>query len=76
MSGEFGGLSGRSREKTHTQTEHHIHKAVNHVADGMTAFDTYHAAPPKPAAVPISSFDDAYEAVDPEGLPLKPATEK
>jgi hypothetical protein len=42
----------------------------------MTAFDAYHAAPPKPAAVAISSFDDAYEAVDAEGLPLKPATEE
>jgi hypothetical protein len=64
------------RENPHSDGTPYIHKAVNHVADGMTAFDAYHAAPPKPAAVPISSFDDAYEAVDAEGLPLKTATEE
>ncbi|WP_193310554.1 PIN domain-containing protein [Halorubrum halophilum] len=50
-------------------------KAVNYFDDGMTAFDSFHAATAETRGHPILSSDKAYENVDSERLPLEPTDE-
>jgi predicted nucleic acid-binding protein len=50
-------------------------KAVNYFDDGMTAFDSFHAATAETRGHPILSSDKAYENVDAERLPLEPTDE-
>lgn len=47
-------------------------KAVNYFEDGMTAFDSFHAATADNKGVPILGSDKAYEDVDAERIPLEP----
>ena len=47
-------------------------KAVKYFEEGMTAFDSFHAATAETRGHPILSSDKAYEDVDPERLPLEP----
>ena len=47
-------------------------KAVSYFEDGMTAFDAFHAATAETRGQSILSSDGAYEAVDPDRLPLEP----
>lgn len=47
-------------------------KAVNYFEDGLTPFDAFHAATAETRGLPVLSSDKAYEAVDPERLPLEP----
>jgi len=51
-------------------------KAVNYFEDGMTPFDSFHAATAETRGLPIFSSDKAYEGVDPERLPLEPNAEE
>ena len=51
-------------------------KAVNYFDDGMTAFDSFHAATAENRSHPILSSDKAYEDVDPERLPLEPTDDE
>jgi len=51
-------------------------KAVKYFADGMTAFDSFHAATAEGRGHPILSSDKAYEDVDSERLPLEPTDTK
>jgi predicted nucleic acid-binding protein len=51
-------------------------KAVNYFDDGMTAFDSFHAATAETRGHPILSSDKAYENVDSERLPLEPTDEE
>ena len=56
-----------------TDTERQIVlKAVKYFEEGMTAFDSFHAATAETRGHPILSSDKAYEDVDPERLPLEP----
>ncbi|KOX93322.1 MULTISPECIES: PIN domain-containing protein [Halorubrum] len=50
-------------------------KAVNYFDDGMTAFDSFHAATAETRGHPILNSDKAYENVDSERLPLEPTEE-
>jgi len=57
-----------------TEEEHQIVlKAVNYYEDGMTPFDSFHAATAETRRLPILSSDKAYETVDAERLPLEPS---
>lgn len=47
-------------------------KAVAYFEDGMTPFDSFHAATAETRGLPILSSDKAYEDVDSERLPLEP----
>jgi len=51
-------------------------KAVSYVEDGMTPFDSFHAATAETRGFPILSSDKAYEDVDSERLPLEPDTDE
>jgi len=56
-----------------TDTERQIVlKDVKYFEEGMTAFDSFHAATAETRGHPILSSDKAYEDVDPERLPLEP----
>ncbi|QKY20498.1 PIN domain-containing protein [Halolamina sp. CBA1230] len=50
-------------------------KAVNYFEEGMTAFDSFHAATAETRGHPILGSDNAYEDVDAERLPLEPDTD-
>lgn len=50
-------------------------KAVNYFEEGMTAFDSFHAATAETRGYPILGSDNAYEDVDAERLPLEPDTD-
>ena len=47
-------------------------KAVKYFEEGMTAFDSFHAATAETRGHPILSSDKAYDDVDPERIPLEP----
>ena len=47
-------------------------KAVKYFEEGMTAFDSFHAATAETRGHPILSSDKAYEDVDPERIPWEP----
>ena len=47
-------------------------KAVNYFDDGMTPFDSFHAATAETRGLAIRSSDSAYDEVDVERLPLEP----
>lgn len=47
-------------------------KAVSYYREGLTPFDAFHAATADTLALPIVSSDRAYEACDPERIPLEP----
>lgn len=49
-------------------------KAVNYFEEGMTPFDSFHAATAETRGLPILSSDNAYEDVDSERLPLESET--
>lgn len=51
-------------------------KAVGYYADGMTPFDSFHAATAETRGLAIRSSDKAYEDVDPERLPLEPTSDE
>lgn len=51
-------------------------KAVKYFEDGMTAFDSFHAATAESRGCPVLSSDKAYESADPERLPLEPTDDK
>jgi len=46
-------------------------KAVAYFEDGLTAFDAFHVATAETRGDPVLGSDTAYEAVDPERLPLE-----
>jgi predicted nucleic acid-binding protein len=50
-------------------------KAVNYFEEGMTAFDSFHAATAETRGHPILGSDKVYEDVDAERLPLEPDTD-
>jgi len=47
-------------------------KAVAYFEEGLTPFDAFHAATAETDRRPILSSDSAYDAVDPERVPLEP----
>lgn len=47
-------------------------KAAGYVEEGMTPFDAFHAATAETDGRSILSSDGAYDAVDPERVPLEP----
>jgi len=51
-------------------------KAMKDFEDGMTAFDSFHAATAESRSHPILSSDEAYEDADPERLPLEPTEDR
>ncbi len=51
-------------------------KAVAYFEDGMTPFDSFHAATTETRRLPILSSDKAYEDVDAKRLPLEPNTDE
>jgi predicted nucleic acid-binding protein len=51
-------------------------KAVNYFEEGMTAFDSFHAATAETRGHPILGSDNAYKDVDAERLPLEPDTDE
>jgi predicted nucleic acid-binding protein len=51
-------------------------KAVAYFEDGMTPFDSFHAATAETRRFPILSSDKAYGDVDPERLPLEPESDE
>jgi PIN domain. len=51
-------------------------KAVNYFEEGMTAFDSFHAATAETRGLSILSSDKGYDDVDPERLQLKPDTDE
>jgi len=51
-------------------------KAVKYFEEGMTAFDSFHAATAETRGRPVLSTDRAYEDVDPERIPLEPAEDE
>lgn len=51
-------------------------KAVTYFEDGMTPFDSFHAATAETRSLSIVSSDKAYEDVDAERLPLEPNTDE
>jgi predicted nucleic acid-binding protein len=50
-------------------------KAVTYFDDGMTPFDSFHAATAETQRVPILSSDKAYEDIDADRIPLEADTE-
>lgn len=55
------------------EEEHQIVlKAVNYFEEGMTAFDSFHAATAETRGLFILSSDKAYDDVGPERLQLEP----
>jgi len=60
-----------------TDTERQIVlKAVQYFEDGMTAFDSFHAATAETRGHPIIGSDKAYDDVDAERIPLEPDTDE
>ena len=60
-----------------TDAEHQIVlKAVQYFEDGMTAFDSFHAATAETRGHPILGSDKAYDDVDPERLSLEPNSDE
>lgn len=51
-------------------------KAVAYFEDGMTPFDSFHAATAETRGLSILSSDNAYEGTDPDRIPLKPIDEE
>jgi predicted nucleic acid-binding protein len=51
-------------------------KAVNYFEEGMTAFDSFHAATAETRGYPILGSDKAYDGVDSERLPLEPTDDE
>ena len=51
-------------------------KAVAHFEDGMTPFDSFHAATAETRGLSILSSDKAYGGVDAKRLPLEPDTDE
>jgi predicted nucleic acid-binding protein len=51
-------------------------KAITYFEDGMTPFDSFHAATAETRGLSILSSDQAYEGVDPERLGLEPNTDE
>ena len=51
-------------------------KAVAYFEDGMTPFDSFHAATAETRGLSIVSSDKAYRDVDVERLPLEPETDE
>ena len=51
-------------------------KAVAYFEDGMTPFDSFHAATAETRGLSILSSDKAYEDVDAQRLPLEPDTDE
>ena len=51
-------------------------KTVSYFEDGMTPFDSFHAATAETRGLPVLSSDKAYEDADPERLPLEPNTDQ
>ena len=51
-------------------------KAVKYFEEGMTAFDSFHAATAETRSHPILSSDKAYEEVDPERISLEPTEDE
>lgn len=47
-------------------------KAAGYVEEGLTPFDAFHAASAETNGLSILSSDGAYDAVDPERVPLEP----
>ena len=50
-------------------------KAITYFEDGMTPFDSFHAATAETRGLSILSSYQAYEGVDPERLGLEPNTD-
>jgi len=50
-------------------------KAVAYFEDGMTPFDSFHAATAETRGLPILSSDQAYGKVDSDRVPLEPNRE-
>jgi|AntDeeMetageno51_2_1112566.scaffolds.fasta_scaffold00025_49 predicted nucleic acid-binding protein len=60
-----------------TDAEHQIVlKAVQYFEDGMTAFDSFHAATAETRGHPILGSDKAYEDVDSERISLEPDSDE
>jgi len=60
-----------------TDTEHQVVlKAVQYFEDGMTAFDSFHAATAETRGHPILGSDKAYDDVDAERISLEPDTDE
>lgn len=56
-----------------TEAEYQIVlKAVNYYEDGMTPFDSFHAATAETHRLALLSSDKAYENVDAKRIPLEP----
>jgi predicted nucleic acid-binding protein len=51
-------------------------KAVAYFEDGMTPFDSFHAATAETRGFSILSSDKAYEDIDADRVPLEPDTNK
>ena len=51
-------------------------KTAAYFEDGMTPFDSFHAATAETRGLPILSSDTAYGDVDAEHLPLEPDTDE
>jgi len=51
-------------------------KAVNYFEEGMTAFDSFHAATAETRGHPILGSDKMYADVDAERLPLEPTDDE
>lgn len=49
-------------------------KAVSYFAEGLTPFDSFHAATAETRGLSVLSSDKAYDDVDAERLPLEPNT--
>ncbi|PSQ42545.1 PIN domain nuclease [Halobacteriales archaeon SW_7_68_16] len=54
------------------EEEQIVLKAVAYFEDGMTPFDSFHAATAETRGLPILSSDKAHEDVDSDRLPLEP----
>jgi predicted nucleic acid-binding protein len=50
-------------------------KTVAYFEDGMTPFDSFHAATAETRGLPILSSDKSYNDVDPERISLEPPTD-
>ena len=51
-------------------------KTVAYFEDGMTPFDSFHAATAETRGLPILSSDKSYNDVDPERISLEPPTDE
>ncbi len=51
-------------------------KAVSYFEEGMTPFDSFHAATAETRGLPILPSDRTYGDVDPERRPLEPASDE